>query len=177
MSCLNSLCQLRLVGGFFRGADSVAADEQCQTGQQHGSGAGCDPDGRADADVAHGGELGITDSCLDLLSIDLVFVLRESREQCFVGQYVDTSCQSFRTGADQLDGARREEIGAVIAGCPDTKHQVGADVISPERFQREVVSDPFLELAHARVGQSFVEFRLTKQDNMQEFVPVRLEVG
>ena len=49
--------------------------------------------------------------------------------------------------------------------------------MSAQGFQREVVGNPFLELAHAHVAQSMIEFGLAEEDDLQKLVSLGLKVG
>ena len=74
-------------------------------------------------------------------------------------------------------GACGKNIRAVIAGRAHTEHQVAANIVAQQRLQREVVRDALFKLAHVHGAQVFIELRLSKEDDVQQLVPVGFEIG
>ena len=93
------------------------------------------------------------------------------------GQDVDAPGEAFRSRIDVLQGPRAEDVGPVVARCPQAEHQVGADVGAAQGLQAEVVGDAFLQLAQVRLGQALVKLRLAEKDDLQELVAGGFQVG
>ena len=145
--------------------------------EQHGCSGGTRPGPGQARGGAHGAELRVADGGVSLFDVDLVQVLRISRQQSLVGQDVDAPGQAFRGPGNALYREGREQIGAFVTGGAQTETEVGADIAFAQGRQGEVVGDPFLERAHRILGQARVEFGLAEQGNVQELVPARFEVG
>jgi hypothetical protein len=73
-------------------------------------------------------------------------------------------------------GGLGEQSSAVVAGNTHSMVQVGIELIAPESFQAILKRNALPQLAHRLVRQPFVEFRLPKQHNLQEFSFFGLEV-
>ena len=84
-------------------------------------------------------------------------------KQGFVGEDVDAPGQALGDPGDHVDGARREWIGAMVAGGAQAEVDVVADFTGLERRQVEVLGDAFAQLAHIIGGESFVEFGLVER--------------
>ena len=72
---------------------------------------------------------------------------------------------------------RGEKIGAVITRCAHAEHQIAANIIAQQRLEREIVRDALFKLAHVHGAQVLVQLRLSKEDDVQQLVPVGFEVG
>ena len=107
---------------------------------------------------------------------DVVGVFHEGGQQRFVREDVDAAHQSVGRIGDELDGVRRKNVRPAVAGRAHPEHQVAFEGIARQRLHVEMVDDAVLELAHVRLIQLGVQFRLPEQDDLQQLVIADLQV-
>ena len=97
-------------------------------------------------------------------------------QQRLVGKDVYPAGQSLRYLGNALDRLRREHARAVVAGSAHAEIEILGDILVDQRFEAEIVGDPFAQLAHVGARQGVVEFRLSEQHELQQLVAVGLQV-
>ena len=65
-------------------------------------------------------------------------------------------------------------MGALVAGGAQPEVDVIAGFLTPQRAEREIVGDAFLELAHVMARQDVVEFGLAEHHELQQLRHVEL---
>ena len=114
----------------------------------------------------------IVDRRQRMFARDAVLAFHVSRQQGLVGENVNATRQAFRNLRDQFDRIAIKQVWPLVAGLPQAKHQILADIRMHQGFQPETMGHAFTQRAHARGEQVLVEFLLAKQCNLQQFVPV-----
>jgi hypothetical protein len=108
---------------------------------------------------------------------DRVGCLAIGGEQRLVGEDVDAPGKAARGARDAARGARREYVGAPIAGRAHAKGEVSRHFGGGERPHAEAVRDAIAQLPQRWLGERRIEFGLAEQHDLQELVPARFEVG
>ncbi len=124
-----------------------------------------------------GCEAGILFGDFDFTGVDLMRAAGIGGQQGLVGEDVDAPREALGASGDHVDGARRERVGAVVAGGTQAEVDVVADFARLERRQAEVLGDALAQLAHVVGGEPFVEFGLGEEGDLQELGGLRFEVG
>ena len=78
---------------------------------------------------------------------------------------------------DAPHGARRKHLGTAIAGRAHAEGEVLRHLRQRERAHAERVRDAVAQLAQLVLRQGLVELGLAEQHDLQQLVPVRLQVG
>ena len=102
--------------------------------------------------------------------------VREGRKQGLVGEDVDPAREPLGRAGDELDRSPVEHLGAAVACGAHAKIDVVLDVAAHQGLQRKAVGDSLLQLAHLGRPQMLIELRLPEEHDLQQLVPVRLEV-
>ena len=125
---------------------------------------------------ARHGELRIRDRRAHVAIGNGVGVLGIGGEQRLVGEDVDAPRESARSARHHAHRARREDLGAAIAGRAHAERQVLRHLGHHERPHAERVRDAVAQLAQRRLGERLVELGLAEQHDLQELVAVRFQV-
>ena len=111
-----------------------------------------------------------------MMGLDVIGILDKCGQQRFVREDIDTAHQPVGSVGDEFDGARREDVRAVVAGRAHPEHQVTFKDVARQRLHVEVMHDAILELAHVRLIQLGVQFRLSEQYYLQQLGVAGLQV-
>ncbi|EXI78421.1 MAG: hypothetical protein AW10_03027 [Candidatus Accumulibacter appositus] len=101
----------------------------------------------------------------------------EGGKQRLVGQDIDSPAETLGGLADQLDSPFGKGIRPPITGGAQAEQQVNGNVAAPQRFQPEIVGDAIIELTHACLPQAGIKLGLTEEDDLQQLVAIRLQIG
>ena len=107
---------------------------------------------------------------------NVVGVFDESGQQGFIRKNIDAAHQAVGRTCNEFDGARRENVRAVVTRRAHPEHQIIFQYIARQRLHVEMMRDAILELAHVRLIQFGVQFRLPEQDDLQQFGIADLQV-
>ena len=77
---------------------------------------------------------------------------------------------------DRSASARREDLGAAIAGCAHAEREVFRH-FEPQAGACGSMGDAVAQLPQRGLGERFVELGLPEQHDLQQLMPVGLEIG
>ena len=98
-------------------------------------------------------------------------------EQGFIGKNIDAPRQPLGDIVNKLGGRRAEDVRTFVARGTHAELQIFGDVVSHQRFEREIMGDSFLQLTHVGARQYLVQLGLAEEHQLQQFVAIRFEIG
>ena len=111
-----------------------------------------------------------------MLGRNLMLTLGIGAQQCAVTDQIDQAGYALALAIEAIHRPLRKDI-TPHAGNTEAVFQVGRQLIPTDGVQVIACCDPLIQLSQFRKCQHFLQFRLAKQDNLQQLLLCRLKIG